>query len=138
MLSFWNLEHKKNIMEVKVKFANGTVRDAESVEAVLRGGHMICSPDLDNRLKQLICPEHGKRIDGITIEWKRLSEAELAAFKKAGEELRDPVVLLWHYSGTCNGAEVCETLSEIAAQVIDQDQERGMEFFLPGSDNQIF
>jgi len=100
-------------VEIKVKFADGTVREIGSVESILRGGHTICTPDLDNKLKNVVCPQHGTMLSGMTIEWKQQ-------------------MMLTHYFGSCTTDCVCDKLKKLAERILDQDQERGMEFYGSG------
>lgn len=123
-------------MKFKVKFADGTIRESESLESILRGASTICTPDLSNRLKQLTCPIHkGAQISEAMVEWKKLSPEEIKLLESAGAKLsahNKASVMLMHYQGSCEGNSCCEKLEELAEEILDQDQERGMEFFVPG------
>ncbi len=55
----------------------GTVTESESLTSMLRGMNIICTPDLDNRLKSLTCPKHGTKLGALTISHRELSMISL-------------------------------------------------------------
>lgn len=125
-------------MELKLVKADGREITFDSLENYLRSSHCICTPDLDKRLSTLVCPNHGTRISGITVHRRAATSAEITELRNADENCSDSNIEIYQFGGGCSENACCEALVELAETVFDQDQDRAIEFFLPGEEPSDF
>jgi hypothetical protein len=112
-------------MKFKYIWANGRRSESESLVSILREMHAVCTPDLDNRLRLLRCPDHNTQLTGLTIQEIRLSAQVVEAFKDAGSDIDH--ALQFEFFAPCNYYGCCERFSDLANDVLDQDMEQGAE-----------
>ncbi len=108
-------------MRLTVTSVDGVVSELESVESFLRDSNLNYAPGLDQRLAQLTCPDHGCKLNGLSVEYVRLSEDEHAAFSIAGVQLGEAVLPYWTYKAECTPGGCCEKLEKLAEETLEQE-----------------